>query len=56
MTHDLAEAVRVADRIAVLDERVRGIAGERVVSLPEAQRDDDAVPSRRRRSAPIQAA
>ena len=43
VTHDLAEAVRVADRIVVLDERVRGIAGERFVALPEGQRDDAAV-------------
>lgn len=43
VTHDLAEAVRVADRIVVLDERVRGIAGARIVPLPEGERDDAAV-------------
>jgi len=43
VTHDLAEAVRVADRIVVLDERVRGIAGERVVPLDRGARDDAAV-------------
>ena len=43
VTHDLAEAVRVADRIVVLDERVRGIAGDRVVPLAEDARDDAAV-------------
>lgn len=43
VTHDLAEAVRVADRILVLDERVRGIAGERFVTLPAGARDDRAV-------------
>jgi NitT/TauT family transport system ATP-binding protein len=43
VTHDLAEAVRVSDRIVVMDERVRGIAGERFISLPQGQRDDEAV-------------
>lgn len=43
VTHDLAEAVRVADRIVVLDERVRGIAGERTVPLDRGARDDAAV-------------
>jgi NitT/TauT family transport system ATP-binding protein len=43
VTHDLAEAVRVSDRILVIDERVRGIAGERFISLPQSTRDDDAV-------------
>lgn len=43
VTHDLAEAVRVAERIVVLDERVRGIAGERFVPLPEDARNDAAV-------------
>ena len=43
VTHDLAEAVRVADRIVVLDERVRGIAGERIVPLDRGVRDDAAV-------------
>jgi len=43
VTHDLAEAVRVADRIVVLDERVRGIAGERPVPLAPEVRDDEAV-------------
>jgi NitT/TauT family transport system ATP-binding protein len=40
VTHDLAEAVRVSDRIVVLDERVRGIAGERFLSRPQGERDD----------------
>lgn len=43
VTHDLAEAVRVADRIVVLDERVRGIAGERFITRPQTERDDNAV-------------
>ena len=43
VTHDLAEAVRVSDRIVVMDEQVRGIAGERFISLPQDQRDDEAV-------------
>lgn len=43
VTHDLSEAVRVADRIVVLDERARGIAGERTVPLEAGQRDDEAV-------------
>jgi NitT/TauT family transport system ATP-binding protein len=43
VTHDLAEAVRVADRIVVLDERVRGIAGERIVPIDRGARDDAAV-------------
>ncbi|MBL8847711.1 MAG: ATP-binding cassette domain-containing protein [Hyphomicrobium zavarzinii] len=40
VTHDLAEAVRVSDRIVVLDERVRGVAGERFLSRPQGARDD----------------
>lgn len=43
VTHDLAEAVRVADRIVVLDERVRGISGERFVPLERGGRDDKSV-------------
>lgn len=43
VTHDLAEAVRVSDRIVVLDERVRGIAGERFVGIAHGARDDAAV-------------
>ena len=43
VTHDLAEAVRVSDRIVVLDERVRGIAGERFVGIAHDARDDAAV-------------
>ncbi len=43
VTHDLAEAVRVCDRILVVDERVRGIAGERFVTLADGGRSDDAV-------------
>jgi NitT/TauT family transport system ATP-binding protein len=43
VTHDLAEAVRVADRIVVLDERVRGISGERFVPLDRDRRDDASV-------------
>ncbi|MDQ8698244.1 ATP-binding cassette domain-containing protein [Hyphomicrobium sp. LHD-15] len=43
VTHDLAEAVRISDRIVVMDERVRGISGERIVSLERGARDDAAV-------------
>lgn len=43
VTHDLTEAVRVSDRIVVMDERVRGIAGERSMSLPREERTDAAV-------------
>lgn len=43
VTHDLSEAIRVADRIVVMDERVRGIAGERTVPLARSARNDDAV-------------
>jgi NitT/TauT family transport system ATP-binding protein len=43
VTHDLAEAVRVSDRILVMDERVRGIAGERFVPLARGERTDAAV-------------
>lgn len=43
VTHDLAEAIRVADRIVVLDERVRGIAGQRAVALNRDQRSDEAI-------------
>ncbi|HEX6960623.1 MAG TPA: ATP-binding cassette domain-containing protein [Lacipirellula sp.] len=43
VTHDLSEAVRISDRIVVLDERQRGIAGERFVSLERGERDDAAV-------------
>lgn len=43
VTHDLAEAARVSDHIVVLDERVRGIAGERFITLPQVKRDDAAV-------------
>ena len=40
VTHDLSEAIRVADRIVVMDERVRGIAGERIVPIERSARDD----------------
>ena len=43
VTHDLAEAVRIAHRILVLDSRGRGIAGERVLPLQPGERDDAAV-------------
>jgi NitT/TauT family transport system ATP-binding protein len=43
VTHDIAEAVRISDRIVVMDDRVRGIAGERFVSLERGGRDDAAV-------------
>lgn len=43
VTHDLAEAVRVSDRILVMDERVRGIAGERFVPLAREERSDAAI-------------
>ncbi len=43
VTHDLAEAIRVADRIVVLDERIRGIAGDRLVALERHERSDEAI-------------
>lgn len=43
VTHDLSEAIRVSDRIVVLDERVRGIAGERIVPLERHARSDEAI-------------
>jgi NitT/TauT family transport system ATP-binding protein len=41
ITHDLAEAIRIAHRIAVLDLRGRGIAGERFLADDPASRSDD---------------
>jgi NitT/TauT family transport system ATP-binding protein len=43
VTHDLAEAVRIAHRILVLDSRGRGIAGERRPPLTPGERDDAVV-------------
>jgi NitT/TauT family transport system ATP-binding protein len=43
ITHDLQEAVRIADRIAVLDSRGNGILGIRHVSGRPADRDDISV-------------
>jgi len=43
VTHDLAEAVRIAHRILVLDSRGRGIAGARTVPLAPGERDDATV-------------
>ncbi len=40
ITHDMAEAVRIAHRIVVLDRRGGGISGERPVPLKPGQRDD----------------
>lgn len=40
ITHDVAEAVRIAHRIAVLDRNGRGIAGSRIVPLAPGARDD----------------
>lgn len=40
ITHDLLEAVRVAHRVAVMDVRGRGIAGERPVPGRPGERDD----------------
>jgi NitT/TauT family transport system ATP-binding protein len=42
ITHDLAEAIRIAHRIAVLDLRGRGIAGERHLHGDPALRSEDA--------------
>jgi len=43
ITHDLAEAARLAHRIAVLDTRGRGILGQRVLAGEPAGRTDEAV-------------
>jgi len=43
ITHDLAEAARIAHRIAVLDTRGRGILGHRVPEGDPAGRSDAAV-------------
>lgn len=43
ITHDLQEAARIADRIAVLDVRGRGVLGTRVLPGLPAERDDAAV-------------
>ena len=43
ITHDLHEAARIADRIAVLDTGGRGIAGERPVPDVAGQRDDTVI-------------
>ena len=40
ITHDLAEAARIADRIVVLDAHGRGIAGERLLPGQPGERDD----------------
>lgn len=40
ITHDLMEAARVAHRVAVMDARGRGIAGERPVPGAPGERDD----------------
>jgi NitT/TauT family transport system ATP-binding protein len=40
ITHDLAEAARVADRVAVLDARGSGIVGERRLPGRASERDD----------------
>lgn len=42
ITHDLTEAIRIAHRIAVLDLRGRGIAGERFLPDDPAARTEDA--------------
>ncbi|MBB4106003.1 ABC transporter ATP-binding protein [Allorhizobium borbori] len=43
ITHDMAEAVRIAHRIAVLDPLGRGMAGNVTVPLTPGTRDDRAV-------------
>lgn len=43
ITHDLSEAARLSDRIAVLDRRGAGILGVRVVPGAPGGRDDTAV-------------
>ncbi len=43
ITHDLAEAVRIAHRIVVLDRSGRGIAGSREIPLSPGLRDDRTV-------------
>lgn len=40
ITHDMAEAVRIAHRIVVLDRRGNGVLGERSVPLAPGERDD----------------
>lgn len=43
ITHDLAEAVRIAHRIVVLAPDGKGIVGARAVTRPFAERDDRSV-------------
>ncbi|MBN9268562.1 MAG: ATP-binding cassette domain-containing protein, partial [Hyphomicrobium sp.] len=40
VTHDLFEAVRIAHRIAVMERRGQGIAGERVIDGVPGARED----------------
>lgn len=40
ITHDMAEAVRIAHRVVVLDRRGNGISGERYISLMPGERDE----------------
>jgi NitT/TauT family transport system ATP-binding protein len=40
ITHDLAEAVRIAHRVAVLATDGKGLVGDRVIARPFAERDD----------------
>ncbi|MEO1222672.1 MAG: ATP-binding cassette domain-containing protein [Pseudomonadota bacterium] len=43
ITHDLSEAARIADRIAVLDVRGRGILGDRPLPHAPGTRDEAAI-------------
>lgn len=43
VTHNVAEAVRLADRIVLLCERPAHVAGEVAVEMPRAERTPEAV-------------
>ena len=43
VTHNVAEAVRLADRIVLLSERPARVAGEVAVDIPRPERTPEAV-------------